>query len=100
MAKRVYNTFVVINCKSRAVELVTSSAKKAAKMLCVGRRVDVWNCNEIVERIHAKEKEKHPMAPYISAEREYIRQKQKQAEENNRRRYTNESRFKSREAGW
>ena len=100
MAKRVYNTFVVINCKSRAVELVTSSAKKAAKMLCVGRRVDVWNCNEIVERIHAKEKEKNPMGPYIMAEREYIRQKQNRAEEENKRRYTNECQFKGRKSDW
>ena len=87
MSKACYNTFLVVNCKTRKVELVTSSARKAKSMLRTGWRIDVWNCNQIVEKIHAKEKEKNPMGPYVQAEREWIGEKQRRAEEKNRRRH-------------
>jgi hypothetical protein len=89
MAKRVYNTFVVVNCKTRKIELVTSSARKANGLLKTGYRVEVWNCNERVEKIHAKEKERFPMGPYIEAEKEFIGDRQRRAEENNKRRWMN-----------
>lgn len=86
MAKNVYNTFVVVNCKTRRIELVTSSARKANEYNRVGYRIEVWNCNALVERIRAREKEAFPMKPYIDAERAYIGEKQKRAEERNKRR--------------
>lgn len=86
MAKSGYNTFVVVNCKTRRVELVTSSARKAEAMRRTGYRIDVWNCNALVEKIHSKEKEKFPMAPYIQAERQFIGERQRRREERNSRR--------------
>ena len=84
MAKACYNTFVVVDCKRRKVMMVTSSARKAHCMLRTGTRIEVWNCNGLVEIIHAKEKERYPMQPYLSAEREYIGNKQKRQEHLNR----------------
>lgn len=86
MAKQCYNTFVVVNCRTRKIELVTSSARKAEAMRRTGYRIDVWNCNALVERIHAKEKERFPMAPYIDAEREFISRRQQNREARNARR--------------
>ena len=83
MAKSSYNTFVVVNCKTRKIELVTSSARKAEAMRRTGYRIDVWNCNALVERIHAKEKECFPMAPYIEAERAFIGERQRRREQRN-----------------
>lgn len=76
MAKSNYNTFVIQECKSGRVLLVTSSARKAASMLCTGVRIEVWNCNSKVERITSNGSEKDLMRPYIDAEKEYIRNKQ------------------------
>jgi hypothetical protein len=42
-----------------------------------------------VESIHAKEKERFPMGPYIEAEKEFIGDRQRLAEENNKRRWMN-----------
>lgn len=81
MAKRCYNTFVLTECKTGRNIIVTSSARKANDLLCKGRRIEVWNSNEKVETIYRKNKgERNPMRPYIEAEREYIRQKQHNAE--------------------
>ena len=79
MAK--YNTFVISDCKKRAVLLVTSSARKANAALWKGRRVDVWNENARVAIVYAHQADK--MRYYIQAEKEYIRMKQLQAEVNN-----------------
>ena len=84
MGKVCYNTFVVIDCKRRCNIEVTSSARKAHSMLRTGTRIEVWNCNGLVETIHATEKEARPMQPYINAEREYIGNKQKRKEHLNR----------------
>lgn len=89
MAKTVYNTFVVVNCKTRKIELVTSSARKANEWRKTGYKIEVWNCNMRVETIRAKEKERFPMKPYIEAEKAYIGEKQKRAEEKNKRRWMN-----------
>ena len=86
MSKANYNTFLVVNCKTRKVELVTSSARKAKSMLRTGWRIDVWNCNSLVEKIHANEKERFPMAPYIQAERAFIGERQRRREDRNSRR--------------
>ena len=79
-----YNTFIVVDCKSKKSILTTSSARKSAKLLQTGYRIDVWNNNEKLETVYAKDRS--PMKPYIEAEREYIRQKQARAEERNKRR--------------
>ena len=79
-----YNTFIVVDCNSKKSILTTSSARKATKLLQTGTRIDVWNNNEKVTTIYAKDRT--PMKPYIEAEREYIRKKQARAEERNKRR--------------
>lgn len=87
MSKSGYNTFVVVNCRTRKIELVTSSARKANDRLKTGWRVEVWNCNQLVERIHATEKgERFPMRPYIEAEREFIGERQRRREMRNSKR--------------
>ena len=95
MAKYVYNTFVVMDCKKRKPVMVTSSARKAAELLEVGRRIEVWNANMLVEKIHAKEKrERYPMRPYIQAEKDHIAQKQKRAEMRNCTRRMGDSKWR------
>ena len=79
-----YNTFIVVDCKSKKSILTTSSARKSAKLLQTGVRIDVWNNNQKVETVYASDRS--PMKPYIEAEREYIRQKQERAEARNKRR--------------
>lgn len=83
-----YNTFVVVDCKSRKVVMVTSSAKFANCHLRKGVRVEVWNGNRCVEKIyeHDKKRERCPLGPYIQMERDHIRKKQAKAEERNERR--------------
>lgn len=78
-----YNTFIVVDCKSRKSILTTSSARKSNRLLRSGFRVDIWNNNEKVETVYAKDRT--PMKQYIEAEREYIKQKQSRAEERNKR---------------
>ena len=83
-----YNTFTVVDCKTRQNILVTSSARKANALLRVGTKVEVWNKNQKVETIYErdKRKEQNPLGPYIGAEREYIRKKQEAATRRNRER--------------
>lgn len=83
-----YNTFVVIDCKTRKPFLTTSSARKASKELKTGIRIEVWNNNVLIERIYEsdKRKETSPLSSYIRAEREYIGKKQAEAEKRNKRR--------------
>lgn len=69
-----YNTFVIVDCKSRKNVLVTSSAKKAYTQLKPGFRVDVWNQNSISTCIYARNR--HRMNVYLDAERLYHQQKQ------------------------
>lgn len=80
--KRCYNTFVVMDCKRRTPILVTSSARKARAELCIGRRIEVWNCNALVERIYTGSR--YGMDDYVRAEKEYHTQKQAQREHYNR----------------
>ena len=83
-----YNTFLVVDCKTKNPLLNTSSARKAYKELRVGVRIEVWNNNILVERIYESDKRngKNPLAAYIQSEREYIAKKQAKAEERNRKR--------------
>ena len=76
MAK--YNTFVVCDCKKRVTELVTSSARKANEWLIKGKRIEVWNENQKIDVLYAHKR--NSMKVYITAEKEYIGQKQRKAE--------------------
>ena len=82
MAK--YNTFVVYNCKGRKNLLVTSSARKASRELCIGIKIEVWNENQFIEKIYFRTRRK--LDRYIREEREYIARKQATAERKNKRR--------------
>lgn len=79
-----YNTFIVIDCKSRKPILTTSSARKANRLLTTGYRVEVWNHNTLTNIIYSTKKER--LIEYLHAEKEYIRKKQSEAEERNQNR--------------
>lgn len=82
MAK--YNTFVVQETKGGKSVLVTSSARKAKRLVRPGIRVEVWSENEKKETIHTRTVSR--MGKYVAAEREYIRAKQEAAERRNKKR--------------
>lgn len=82
MAK--YNTFVVQETKGGKAVLVTSSARKAKKLLAKGLRIEVWSENQKTETIYTRTSSK--MGEYIAAEREHIRAKQEAAERRNKAR--------------
>lgn len=84
MAK--YNTFLVISTQGRPL-LVTSSARKAYRLLRVGVRVEVWNANTKTETIYRRTRSR--LDKYVAAERDYIRAKQSAAEQRNKRRKGN-----------
>lgn len=84
MAK--YNTFVVIDNKKRKTLLVTSSARKADRLLTPGVRVEVWSENRKVDTIYTRIR--YALQWYIEQERDYIRAKQAAAENRNRKRRT------------
>lgn len=72
-----YNTFVLIDCKSRKPIITTSSARKVARQLETGLRIEVWNNNELVTKVYKSNA--NDIKPYIKAEKEYIRKKQEKA---------------------
>lgn len=76
-----YNTFLLVDTKTRKPLLVTSSARKITAELCKGRRVEVWNENERIDMIYANKPES--MKRFIQAEKEYIQRKQERAEFDN-----------------
>ena len=82
MAK--YNTFVVQKTNSGQAVLVTSSARKVKQMLTVGLRIEVWSENQKQETIYTRTAKK--LDKYVTAEREYIRNKQAKAEARNKAR--------------
>lgn len=82
MAK--YNTFLLVDTKTRRPLLVTSSARKAKGELWKGRRVEVWNENTKVRTIYARQSD--GMDIYIATEKEYISMKQLAAEARNLKR--------------
>ena len=77
-----YNTFCLIDTKSRKTLLVTSSAKKCKKAFLKGYRIEVWNSNRLVEVIYNKNL--NYLRRYISVEKQYIANKQKKAEARNK----------------
>lgn len=81
MAK--YNTFLVLSTKGRPL-LVTSSARKARKLLQTGIRIEVWSANAKEETVYHRTRSR--LDRYVAAEREYIRAKQAAAERRNNRR--------------
>ena len=82
MAK--YNTFVVQRTNNGQAVLITSSARKAKKQLSTGFRLEVWSGNQKQETIYTRTAKK--LDKYITAEREYIRNKQAAAEARNKAR--------------
>jgi hypothetical protein len=89
-----YNTFVLIDCYSKKSLLITSSPKKVFKRMSRGMRIEVWNNNELVEKIYNYNL--NNLKPYLKLEEDYIRKKQKKAEMRNKkkreRRYFRERR--------
>lgn len=77
-------TFVVYDCKRHKNILITHSARKAKYELHTGIKVEVWSDNACVETIYASKLDK--FKPYVQREKEYIGQKQRKAEERNKRR--------------
>lgn len=84
MAK--YNTFLILTTKGKPL-LVTSSARKAGRLLQAGVRVEVWSANEKAATIYQRTREK--LGEYIAAERDHIRAKQEAAERRNKKRRKN-----------
>ena len=82
-----YNTFIVVDCNSRKSILTTSSARKSARLLEKGIRIDIWNNNKKIKTVYSTDRT--PLKPYIELEKDYIRRKQKRAEERNKRRKQN-----------
>lgn len=78
-----YNTFLVMSTRGKPL-LVTSSARKARKLLAPGARVEVWNRNTKEETIYTRTA--YLLDRYVAAEKEYIRTKQEAAERRNRKR--------------
>ena len=85
MAK--YNTFVVINTKTRKPVLVTSSARKAAKLLMPGIRIEVWSENKKIDTLYKRVGSAFMW--YLEQEKAYIQAKQERAEQRNKKRRAN-----------
>ena len=81
MAK--YNTFLVLSTKDKPL-LVTSSARKARRLLQTGVRVEVWNENARTETIYNRNRA--GLDKYVTVEKDYIKAKQAAAELRNQRR--------------
>lgn len=78
-----YNTFAVMESKHGKTLLITSSARKALELLCVGRRIEIWNANKKCLSITFKFRDQ--MQQFIQLEKEYIRNKQENATARNKR---------------
>lgn len=78
-----YSTFVVIDYKKRKNILITSSARKAKKLLAIGFKIEIWNKNLLSDVVYTKTINK--LNEYVQNEKDYIRTQQKHAEERNKR---------------
>ena len=78
-----YNTFLVQSTQGKPM-LVTSSARKAGRLLQTGVRIEVWSANAKKETIYHRTRTH--LDKYVTVEREYIRAKQAAAERRNKRR--------------
>lgn len=81
MAK--YYTFAIIDYKKSCNVLVTSSARKAKKILKSGLKTEIWNENSLIDIVYTRTKEK--LNDYIALEKEYIAKRQQRAEQRNKR---------------
>ena len=79
-----YNTFNLVDTKTRKTLLITSSATKCKKAFEKGLRIDVWNGNSLIEAIYSKNID--DINKYVRLEKEYRALKQARAEERNKRR--------------
>lgn len=79
-----YNTFALVDTKSKRILLVTSSARKSKKAFTKGYRIEVWNANTLIDVIYNRNITDIDI--YIKAEKEFIARKQKQAEARNKKR--------------
>lgn len=79
-----YNTFQLVDTKSRKTIITTSSARKCKRAFEKGHRIDVWNGNVLTEVIYAKN---FPdIDKYVRMEKEYIAWKQAMATARNQKR--------------
>lgn len=81
-----YNTFGLIDTKTRKILLITSSARKCKKAFVKGCRIEVWNGNSLINTIYNKNLS--AIDEYIKAEKQYIAEKQRKAELRNKKRKT------------
>lgn len=79
-----YNTFSLVDTKSRKNRLITSSARKCKRAFAKGYKIEVWNANSCIEVIYNRNIA--DFGKYIKAEKEYIANKQRKAEARNRKR--------------
>lgn len=79
-----YNTFALVDTKTRKILLITSSARKSKKAFEKGHRIEVWNGNAVSETIYSRNI--RDIEKYIKAEKEFIARKQRKAEARNKQR--------------
>ena len=79
-----YNTFGLVDTKTRKILLITSSARKCKKAFVKGHRIEVWNGNTLINRIYNKNLAE--IDKYIKLEKQHIAEKQRKAELRNKRR--------------
>lgn len=79
-----YNTFQLVDTKSRKTIITTSSARKCKRTFEKGHRIDVWNGNVRIEVIYAKNLS--DIDKYVRLEKEYIAKKQAIATARNQKR--------------
>lgn len=79
-----YNTFQLVDTKSRKTIITTSSARKCKRTFEKGHRIDVWNGNVLTEVIYAKNLA--DIDKYVQLEKEYIARKQAKATARNQKR--------------
>lgn len=79
-----YNTFALVDTKTKKIKLITSSARKSKKVFTKGCRIEVWNANAVKEVIYNKNLDN--IEKYIRTEKEFIARKQKKAEARNKKR--------------
>lgn len=79
-----YNTFGLIDTKTKKILLITSSARKCKRAFIKGRRIEVWNGNALVKKIYNKNLA--DIDEYIRLEKQHIANKQRKAEDRNKKR--------------
>lgn len=75
-------TYIVMDCRTRHVMLVTNSARKAQATLEKGKRIEAWSGNVLIDTVYDSSRPR--FKKYVERERVYIAQKQARAEHKNR----------------